>query len=102
MFFTSPVTIDEDGIDLQFSYQAGYFPLEGQSNSAHGRVETTSLEGHARLRVGQWYMRAIDNLSSPAGTDSAALFIQIARVDYPAEPAEEPVAVLSAAHPSVE
>ena len=102
VFFTSPTTIDGNDVDLRFSFQCARLPLPAQGKSSHPKLGTTTLDGHTSFGVGQWYVRAVEgDYPMPAGTEMA-LFIQIARVDYPKEPVGKQVATLSTAIPFTE
>lgn len=102
VFFVRPTTIDDQGVDLHFSFQLASYDSRNKANSARPRFGSAKLEGHAKLGIGQWYVRAFEGDYPLAAGTEMALFIQIARVDYPVEPVEDRVAVVSAAHRFVE
>lgn len=97
VFFTRPTTIDNQGVDLRFSFQLAAYDSRDSDNSARPRLGSAKLEGHAKLGIGQWYVRAFEGDYPLAAGTEMALFIQIGRVDYPEAPVAETVAVVSSA-----
>ena len=79
--------------------------LVGAHGASPGRQQSSAAIQKngtlAALRAGSFPCESRRRSPMPAGTD-IALFIQIARADFPQEPAEDRVAVLNASYPPVE